>query len=81
MPYTVERGVRSFSDRDTPPEYATGDDEDRDAFNVARDSALADAEALVGVLDNYGEPDAAKAGKMKALAKKVAAVLAEARAL
>lgn len=82
MPYTTERGVTSYYDRDTPLEYATGQDEDCARFNDARDQAFATAEAISTLLDNlYGEPIPAKAGEMEAIAEALDELLARVRAL
>lgn len=56
MPYSTERGVTSYSDRDTPPEFASGEDEDRAEYNGARDAAFAAAEKLCSLLDELYEP-------------------------
>ena len=46
MPYAIERGVRSYRDHDTPAEYASGADEERAAFNDARDAAFTASERV-----------------------------------
>jgi hypothetical protein len=82
MPYTTERGVTSYSDRDTPLEYASGQDEDAARFNDARDRAFAATEDLSGLLDNlYGDPIPSKAGEMVEIADAIDALLARARLL
>ena len=58
MPYTTERGVTSYRDNWTAPEYATGADEERAAYNNAQDAAYAAAESLYGLLDNLYDPPA-----------------------
>lgn len=69
MPYTTERGVTSYSDRDTPLEYASGQDEEAARFNAARDRAYFAAENISGLLDQlYDDPIPDKAGEMDDIA-------------
>lgn len=76
MPYTEDRGVWSYHGRDTPMEFASGEDEDRHRFNKARDEAFATAEALCGALDDlYSDPIAEKANVMAEVADQLAALL------
>jgi len=58
MPYTTERGVRSYHDHDTPPEFAAGADEERAGYNDAQNTAFAAAEKLHELLDDLCEPPA-----------------------
>lgn len=82
MPYTEDRGVRSYYDRDTPMEFASGEDEDRHRFNQARDEAFATAEALCSALDDlYSDPIADKANEMAEIADALAALLTRVRAV
>lgn len=76
MPYATERGVRSYSDHDTPPEFATSADEDRAAYNAARDEAFATAETVCSLLDEAWEPPACSAAAMQAIADGLASILA-----
>ena len=56
MPYKTERGVTSYSDHDTPSEYATGADEARAAYNEVQDAAFAAAEKLHELIDDLCDP-------------------------
>ena len=64
MPYTEERGVRSYHDRDTAPEFASGADEDRAAYNAEVDAAFSAAEALVDAVDYLVADDAPTVSKL-----------------
>ncbi len=80
MAYTTERGVRSYHDHDTPPEFASGADEMAHAFNEARDAAIRDAEELYGILDEkFDDGEGDNAADMATLAAKIADALAYAR--
>lgn len=72
MPYTTERGVTTYSDRDTPPEYADSADEERAAYNEAFDEAFAFGETLIGLLDDLIEPPTGvSADQVRAIGNKV----------
>lgn len=82
MPYITERGVASYSDRDTPAEFASGQDEDAAQFNDARDRAFAAADNIGGFLDNlYEDPIPGKAGEMIEIADALDTLLARVRSL
>lgn len=82
MPYTVERGVRSFNDHDTPPEFASGTDEDAAAFNQARDEAFQTAEAIFEHLnDLYSPTRPTKRAEMAKVAEDLEALLARIKAI
>lgn len=82
MPYTTEHGVTTYADRDTPAEFATGQEEDAHAFNEARDRAFAAVEGVYGPLDAlYGAPLADKAGEMAEIADALDALLGRVRQL
>jgi len=81
MPYTTERGGHSYSDHETPPEHATGADEEAAAFNDAVDAAYADTEELYGLLDEIEDGQGNKLAAMQAIRAKVAEALALVRAL
>ena len=75
MGYTTERGVTSYSDRDTPSEYATGQDEDAARFNEARDRAFSMAEVISSLLDDlYSDPIPPKHGEMNEIADAIEAL-------
>jgi hypothetical protein len=77
MSYSTERGVTSYADRDTPAEFATGQDEDAAAFNGARDRAFAFSEEIATALDAiYGEPIPSKRGEMAEIADGLAVIAA-----
>ena len=82
MPYTTERGVTSYSDHDTPPEYATSADEERAAYNDAHDDAFRAVEELYGLVDDLIEPTKnATAAAMGQLRDKIIALAADAKKL
>jgi hypothetical protein len=82
MPYVTERGVTSYYDRDTPPEFATGQDEDAERFNVNRDRAYQAAEEIFSVLDDlYSHPIPDKATEMAEIADTLWALVARVRQL
>lgn len=56
MPFRTDRGVTSYSDRDTPAEYATSGDEERARYNEAIDSLSEIAAVLPDELDNISSP-------------------------
>lgn len=58
MPYSTERGVRSYSDNDTPAEFASGADEDRARYNEAQNDACKAADKLIDLLADLYEPPA-----------------------
>lgn len=85
MPYSTERGVTSYHDRDTPPEFASAEDEERSRYNGARDAAYEATEKLLDLLDDLYEPhaddlhDAAK--RLDQMGGKLLALVAEAERL
>lgn len=76
MTYTTKRGVTTYSDRDTPAEYVSSADEERDAYNKAQDLAAAAAENLCCVLDALYEPPAGDMNSMRRALEKIADALA-----
>lgn len=77
MPYTTERGVTVYSDRDTPAEYATSEDEDASRFNDARDRAYQFIEAATELLDDlHGSPIPDRVNEMRAITNDAAILLA-----
>lgn len=57
MPYGTQNGVRIYSDRDTPPEFASGADEERHIYNEAQARAFKCAEELATLIDRaHGDP-------------------------
>lgn len=81
MPYITERGVTIYYDRDTPEEYATGQDEDAARFNEARDRAMATAEQIATDLDPlWDSPQPDQCREMAAIADALDALRARIRA-
>jgi len=58
MPTNTERGVTSYRDDWTAPEYASGKDEERAAYNAAQTAAYNAAETLYELLDDLCDPPA-----------------------
>lgn len=81
MPYTThDDGIRTFSDHDTPPEFATDADEERAAYDHAVEIAFSAAEDLAGLIDGFSAA-ATSSAAMRALGDKISALVAEVEAL
>jgi hypothetical protein len=81
MPYAIQNGVRTYSDHDTPPEFASAADEERYAYNEAQATAFRAAEEIAALIDKAHGENLCTSQDMGALAIALLDIKTRAKAL
>lgn len=82
MPYhTDDRGVTTYSDFDTPSEYAAAADEERASYFNIQEKAFKAAEVLTTLIDNAYNTQVCASYTMQTIADKIEGVCSEMKKL